>query len=133
MTINYDSQGAPNTFGPLDEGTHLVRIDGRWCLTMPGVRAIAELLEDQEEAVNDGSPCRVCGCTNEQACIGRDRTTDEMITCSWVHNELCSRCAGSQPDVEWITDLDIAATDASVSPEKSERPDYRAMYGLGDK
>ncbi len=33
--------------------------------------------------------CAVCGCTDAEACEGG---------CSWVEEDLCSRCAGTYPD-----------------------------------
>ncbi len=31
--------------------------------------------------------CRICGCTDDDACIGHDGQP-----CHWVTGELCSRC-----------------------------------------
>ena len=33
------------------------------------------------------SKCRVCGCTNEKACMTRDGP------CYWINDDLCSACA----------------------------------------
>lgn len=42
--------------------------------------------------------CRVCGCTDAEACELWDRPpqpmTGEIQTCSWVEQDLCSRCHG---------------------------------------
>lgn len=42
--------------------------------------------------------CRVCGCTDAEACELWDRPrqpmTGEVATCSWVEDDLCSRCHG---------------------------------------
>jgi len=37
-----------------------------------------------EEPLFDTRTCRVCGCTDEDACEGG---------CEWVEDDLCSRCA----------------------------------------
>ncbi len=39
---------------------------------------------DTEETVFDQQTCRVCGCTNDNACPGG---------CHWVEDDLCSKCA----------------------------------------
>lgn len=58
---------------------------------------------------NDGPACRVCGCTEHNACLipvlvitGKRRRPD-MIGCSWVPTEgatepLCSACSGTELD-----------------------------------
>jgi hypothetical protein len=69
---------------------------------------------------NDGPACRVCGCTEHNACvIASDETFTESIakavrmpatrmprilTCSWVRTEgssppLCSACSGTEADM----------------------------------
>lgn len=49
--------------------------------------------------------CRVCGCTDEKACV--DKNTGE--TCTWVEEDLCSRCLG--PPVEVGTEPEEPAQD----------------------
>lgn len=71
---------------------------------------------------DDGPPCRVCGCTEHNACVIRsDETFTEgiakavcmpsvrmprILTCSWVETNgaddprwLCSACAGTEADL----------------------------------
>ena len=42
------------------------------------------------ETVESERVCRVCGCTENNACIGRD---DAQDCCSWIEEDLCSACA----------------------------------------
>ena len=44
-----------------------------------------------------GRRCRVCGCTDERACVEMDIQGDCM-PCHWVEPDLCSSCA---PDAGW--------------------------------
>lgn len=62
---------------------------------------------------NDGPACRVCGCTENNACLvlvpltpkqKRERYAPNVIGCSWVKVEgstppLCSACAGTEADM----------------------------------
>lgn len=60
---------------------------------------------------NDGPACRVCGCTEHNACvllgppIKRPRSWQSgLVTCSWVKVEgatepLCSACSGTVSDL----------------------------------
>lgn len=61
---------------------------------------------------NDGPACRVCKCTEHNACVIDDRLPrvkrprswqPGMVTCSWVPTEgatepLCSACSGTEAD-----------------------------------
>lgn len=53
---------------------------------------------------NDGPACRVCGCTEHNACIEEGAGFDDS-TCSWVKTAsvdpkpLCSACSGTAPDL----------------------------------
>lgn len=40
--------------------------------------------------------CRVCGCTDEEACVtwSGELAGAVKATCSWVERDLCSRCHG---------------------------------------
>jgi hypothetical protein len=49
----------------------------------PAIGAVLEMGWGMTEEI-EGTKCRVCGCTNEQACPGG---------CSWVEPDLCSACA----------------------------------------
>ena len=42
------------------------------------------------ETVESERVCRVCGCSENNACIGRD---DAQDCCSWIEEDLCSACA----------------------------------------
>lgn len=74
---------------------------------------------------NDGPACRVCGCTEHNACvIHSDATFTErlakavrmpavrmprLLTCSWVKVEgatqpLCSACSGTEADIVEVTE-----------------------------
>lgn len=62
---------------------------------------------------NDGPACRVCGCTEHNACVTqimptptqkRQRWAPQLVACSWVKVEgatppLCSACAGTVGDL----------------------------------
>lgn len=55
---------------------------------------------------NDGPACRVCGCTEHNACLVDDHGHVDMgLTCSWVKTSgadagpLCSACAGTADDL----------------------------------
>lgn len=55
---------------------------------------------------NDGPACRVCGCTEHNACLVDDHGHVDMgLTCSWVKTSgadagpLCSACAGTAEDL----------------------------------
>lgn len=62
---------------------------------------------------NDGPVCRVCGCSQHNACFQlvrptakqkRERYAPSVIGCSWVKVEgatppLCSACAGTESDM----------------------------------
>ena len=62
---------------------------------------------------NDGPACRVCGCSEHNACMmflpltpkqKRERYAPHPIGCSWVRTEactppLCSACAGTETDM----------------------------------
>lgn len=55
---------------------------------------------------NDGPACRVCGCTEHNACLIDDAgCVDLGMTCSWVETRgadsgpLCSACAGTTADL----------------------------------
>lgn len=63
---------------------------------------------------NDGPACRVCGCTEHNACVTDDRLPrvprprswqPGLVTCSWVKTTradtgpLCSACAGTAADL----------------------------------
>jgi hypothetical protein len=37
--------------------------------------------------------CRVCGCTDDDACLVLDAVGDR-VGCSWVEPDLCSACVG---------------------------------------
>lgn len=50
---------------------------------------------------NDGPACRVCRCTEHNACI--DQIPGHYLACSWVRTEgatapLCSACSGTELD-----------------------------------
>ena len=55
---------------------------------------------------NDGPACRVCGCTEHNACLLDDAGhVDLAMTCSWVRTTghdagpLCTACAGTADDL----------------------------------
>ena len=48
------------------------------------------------ETVEVERVCRVCGCTENNACFGRD---DAQECCSWIEEDLCSAC-GTDPEGE---------------------------------
>lgn len=53
---------------------------------------------------NDGPACRVCGCTEHNACITLAQAPPRTIACSWVNVEtgskpLCSACMGTAADM----------------------------------
>ena len=62
---------------------------------------------------NDGPACRVCGCSENNACMvmvpltakqTRERYAPNVIGCSWVKVEgatppLCSACSGTEADM----------------------------------
>lgn len=60
---------------------------------------------------NDGPACRVCGCTEHNACamlaiiqVGKRKARETTIGCSWVKTEastppLCSACSGTPQDL----------------------------------
>lgn len=53
-----------------------------------------------DSATRNGSiqrRCRVCGCTDERACVEMDLHGD-CVPCHWVADDLCSSCA---PDAGW--------------------------------
>lgn len=53
---------------------------------------------------NDGPACRVCGCTEHNACLTEGHVFDD-VPCSWVLTKgadkgpLCSACAGTAGDL----------------------------------
>ena len=61
--------------------------------------------------LHDGPSCRVCGCTDDNACTGG---------CWWVDDGLCSSCAGpAEPDPA-VVDL-VAALRVSVEAARARR------------
>ncbi len=75
-------------------------------------RAPIELIDDnpfqpriplgtkEPEPAEKAEICRVCGCTNDRACVTPDGP------CYWVEPDLCSACAArppisSRPDFPW--------------------------------
>lgn len=51
------------------------------------------------ETVEVERVCRVCGCTENNACIGKDDAKD---CCSWIEEDLCSACA-TEPEGDATT------------------------------
>jgi hypothetical protein len=47
--------------------------------------------------------CRVCGCTDDNACVGLDGP------CYWIEADLCSACRDEGPMVELYTEGDLNA------------------------
>lgn len=59
---------------------------------------------------NDGPACRVCGCTEHNACIPMEGAKIVGPACSWVETsgndnprDLCSACAGTAADMFEVT------------------------------
>lgn len=50
-----------------------------------GWRCLVDYAYDRELREATGGECRVCGCTDEEACFGG---------CTWVEPGLCSACEG---------------------------------------
>lgn len=67
-----------------------VEVDGKLCLTYNGFARI--LAEVQGAAV---PTCRICGCTDETACMGI-HTIKGLVSCWWVLPDLCCRCMPSE-------------------------------------
>lgn len=53
---------------------------------------------------HDGPACRVCGCTDSQACVTAEGP------CRWVEADLCSAC---QPYLQQITDAIATAKETT--------------------
>ncbi len=53
-------------------------------LTGPLIHYVPEIKPLIEDGWINAGTCRICGCTDEQACLEG---------CSWVEADLCSRCA----------------------------------------
>lgn len=49
-----------------------------------------------EKKYEDAPPraCRVCGCTEEDACVLADSTDGGLSTCHWIKYDVCSNCEG---------------------------------------
>ena len=65
-----------------------------WRAVMEDARAWAALEAVQLQA--RGSTCRVCGCTDDAACLLRVRDPlgrEAELACWWVEPGLCSGCA----------------------------------------
>lgn len=48
--------------------------------------------------------CRICGCTDDAACIQGGGGIPELgytATCSWIEDDLCSRCHGPRRPTRW--------------------------------
>ena len=60
---------------------------------MPGKQGLFDVADWIFEGadVDAGPRCRVCGCTQDNAC---------PEGCEWVEHDLCSACVGADPDVE---------------------------------
>jgi hypothetical protein len=56
----------------------------------PAHLGLAEFVDIERPA--GGTTCRVCGCTDERACEGG---------CTWVEDDLCSKCAIARRDAEY--------------------------------
>lgn len=61
-------------------------------------RAMAERQVAEEMGLADERECRVCGCTEENACL-----EPEVGACVWVEDDLCSACADPARPVEVVT------------------------------
>lgn len=68
----------------------------------PAVPALSEMLEmlsipiewdetKSEFAFKEERKCRVCGCTDLNACV------TDGVPCHWVEEDLCSACVGKEP------------------------------------
>lgn len=73
--------------------------------------------------MSDEMICRVCGCTDYDAC-----EHPVTGTCSWVEVDLCSTCADAAAEEQQLA----AAADAQAAEEAYDR--YRHDdYGYGDQ
>lgn len=62
------------------------------------------------EALAGEATCRVCGCTDEQACaqlgeavVAGETVQDAVVaTCEWTEPDLCSACTPDGPLPGWI-------------------------------
>lgn len=71
---------------------------------------------------DDGPACRVCGCTQHNACVEQNPLT-ELTTCHWVETSgndvprwLCSACSGTAADMAEVVErtlkiLKLSSTD----------------------
>lgn len=68
-------------------------------IAVGAVRARVAKLEVRIEAILETLPaaCRVCGCTDEQACWPNG--------CHWVEPDLCSSCAPDLDEASSLEDL----------------------------
>ncbi len=60
--------------------------------TTGGANGLMELVRAMMADIKRDQRCRICGCTNHEACPGG---------CEWVEADLCSRCAEAE-DVDLI-------------------------------
>lgn len=87
----------------------------------------AKLTEAQEElAFLRGPSCRVCGCTEHDACEGG---------CSWIEGDLCSKCEGKAPAASvagGMTVDQVAAVELVLVEVEQERFRQHAKWGQQD-
>ncbi len=63
---------------------------------------------------HDGPSCRVCGCTEDNACVVDGKP------CWWAEPDLCSACAGMQPATAGQT-VDLVAALRPVEAAKARQ------------
>ncbi len=71
----------------LDEARHFFLCNSSgsiMCVHPDGKEKEAESFPEAEEAFK--RKCRVCGCTDDRACV------TDGLACSWVEADLCSAC-----------------------------------------
>jgi hypothetical protein len=94
--------------------------------------------------------CRVCGCTDEEACVTEWAPLDRLaerdgelsvpaVTCSWIELDLCSRCHGPRrPTRAQACELErIRATRGAIALTAGHEPGELLVHlvarGRGDK
>ncbi len=63
--------------------------------TCPHCGKTGKPLQPSESLAFNERKCRVCGCTQEKACLDEGR-----VPCHWIAEDLCSSCVGKEGDTD---------------------------------